>query len=93
MGKDNKNILVLVLVLVIVLLLGFIGYLFLIQPAISGLVVQGQNEAAQYIVSSIAQQVAKCPTEGVPLTIANQTINLVALECYKQQTQTQPQTP
>lgn len=85
MVKDNKNILVLSLVLVVVLLLGFLGYLFLIKPALSGLVVQGQNEGFQYALGSIAQQAAQCQT--VPITVGDKTINLIAVECLQQPAQ------
>ena len=84
MGKDNKNTLVLVLIVVIVLLLGFLGYLFLIRPAISGLVTQGYNQGTQYAILTIAQQAAQCPPAGVPLTIGDQKITLAAMECYQQ---------
>jgi hypothetical protein len=85
MVKEKRDILVLSLVIVVVLLLGFLAYLFLISPALSGLVNQGQTEGYQYAILSIAQQAATCPTDGVPLTVGNQTMTLVALECYQQQ--------
>jgi len=83
MGKDKRDKIILALLIAVVLLLGFLGYLFLIQPALSGLVSQGQTEGMEYAITYIAQQAATCNT--VPLTVENQTINLVAVECLQQE--------
>ncbi len=87
--KNEKNRLVLILILVIVVLLGVISYTFLIRPALSGYTINAQNQGIQYgyqqTISAIMQQAAQCPTTGVPLTFGNVTINIVALECYSQQ--------
>ena len=88
MVKEKRDILVIGLIVVVVLLLGFLAYLFVVRPALNGLVTQGQNQGYQYAILSIAQQAATCPTTGVPLTVGNQTISLVALECYQQQANT-----
>ena len=85
MVKEKRDILVLSLVIALVLLLGFLGYLFVISPALNGLVTRGQTEGYQYAVLTIAQQAAACPTAGVPLAVGNTTMSLVALECYQQQ--------
>lgn len=79
--KENKNkVVVLVLIAMIVLLLGVIGYIFLVKPALTGFVVRGQTEGVQYALSLIAQQAAQCQ-QAVSLPYGNQTINLIALEC------------
>lgn len=78
-GQKTK-VLILILVFVIVALLGVIAYAFALRPAISGYAVQAQNQGIQYAILSIAQQAAQCQ-QAVPLTIGNQTINLVAMEC------------
>ncbi len=78
--RENKNrVVVLSLIAVIVLLLGFVGYIFLIRPSLTGLAVSGWNQGQQYTILTIAQQAAQC--QQVPLTVGNQTINLIALEC------------
>jgi flagellar basal body-associated protein FliL len=87
MAKNKKNLLVIALVVVVVLLVGFLGYLFLIRPALSGLVTQGYNQGYQTAVLTVAQQTAQCPTAGVPLTIGDQKITLFAAECYQQPAQ------
>ncbi|VVB82766.1 Uncharacterised protein [uncultured archaeon] len=89
MGKDKRDKMIFILVAVVVLLLGFIGYLFLIRPALSGLVVQGQNQGVQYTVLSIAQQAATCKTVSLP--VGNQTMDLVWVKCLQQPSQTTQQ--
>jgi hypothetical protein len=83
MKGDKKNIIVLVLFLIIIILLGFIAYFFLIMPAINGFVTGEQNKGiqygAQYAILTIAQQAATC--QQVPLTVGNDTINLIAVGC------------
>jgi len=83
MVKDKKNIIILSLVLIIVLLSLFLVYIFLLRPALNGLVVRGQNQGVQYAVYAIAQQASGCNI--VPLFIGNstnnQTINMVAVDC------------
>lgn len=82
MGKDKRDKLILALVVVIVLLLGFLGYLFLVRPAISGFVVEGQNQGVQYTIYSIAQQASTCKTVSLP--VGNQTMDLVWVKCLQQ---------
>jgi flagellar basal body-associated protein FliL len=86
MVKDKKNIVIISLVIIIVILLLFLGYFFLIRPSINNLVIKGYNQGAQDAVIAIAQQAATCSNTGVPLTVSNVTLNLVALQCYQQQT-------
>lgn len=81
--KDKRDFLILALGVVIVALLLVVLYVFVVQPKLNGLVTQGQTEGYQYAILSIAQQAATC--QSVPLTVGNQTINLVALECYQNQ--------
>jgi hypothetical protein len=82
MGKDKRDKLILVLLIAVILLLAFLGYLFLIRPAISNYVVRVQNEGVEYAIYTLMYQASQCPSTGVPLTYQNKTINLVALECY-----------
>lgn len=80
--KDKKDALILILSIVSLLLLLVVAYTFLVKPVLNGLVTKGQNEGVQYAVTTIVQQAATCQ-QPVPLTVGNQTINLVALECYQ----------
>ena len=79
MEKMGNNRLILVLILVIVVLLGFVGYMFLLRPAITGNAIRLQNEGVTYAVAAIMQQVATC--QPVPLTFEDQTINVIAVGC------------
>ena len=71
---------VLILILVIVVLLGVVLYTFAIRPAISGYVVNRQNEGVQFAVASIMQQATQ-QCQPVPLTFGNQTIHMIAIGC------------
>jgi len=86
---DKTRITITLLVVLVVLLVGFVVYSFVIQPAIQGYAVQRQTEGVQIAVSEILKVVAQC--QAFPLTVGNQTINLVALECLKQPQQVQEQ--
>ena len=81
MAKDKRDKLIVALVVVIVLLLGFLAYLFLIRPAISGYVVQAQNQGIQYTIYSIAQEASTCKTVSLP--VGNQTMDLVWVKCLQ----------
>jgi cell division protein YceG involved in septum cleavage len=85
MVKDKKNFIIISLVVIIMILLLVLGYFFLIKPSINNLVIKGYNQGAQDAVITIAQQAATCANTGVPLTVGNVTLNLVALQCYQQQ--------
>lgn len=81
MKKDiNKTkLLIGVLISVIVVLLGFVIYAFVISPSITSFVVEAQTQGYEYAILQIAQQASEC--QQVPLTIGNQTINLVSVDC------------
>lgn len=82
--KRNKTGLVIgILILVIIVLLVVVAYAFIARPAINGLVVQGYNQGAQEVIIQIAQLANTC--QVVPLTLGNQTINIVAVECLPQE--------
>jgi hypothetical protein len=89
MVKEKRDILVITLILVIVVLLGFLGYMFVVAPAINAKVVdwanQGYNKGVQDAVVAIAQKATTC--QQVPLSIGNQTLNIVAVDCLKQPAQ------
>ena len=93
--RENKNktgLIIGILLLVIVALLVIVVYAFVVKPAVTGYVVNAQNEGVQFAVASIMQQAATC--QPVPLTFGNQTINMIAMECLPPelfQQQAQPQ--
>lgn len=85
--KDKRDVLILLLGIVAVALLLVVCYIFLVQPALNGLVVKGYNQGVEDVVLTIAQQAVTCQ-QPVALPIGeNQTINLVALECYQETSQ------
>lgn len=53
MAKDKKDFLILSLIIVVVLLLGLVAYVFLITPAMNGLVVKGYYQGVNDIVSQV----------------------------------------
>ena len=81
MKGEKKGMLVLALILAIVVLLGFVLYLMVVRPAFTGYAVNMQNQGVTYAVASIMQQAATC-SGPVPLTFEEQTINVIAVECY-----------
>jgi hypothetical protein len=77
----TKNISLIVLILLVVGAFGYIGY-----DKYSDMNQEKQilifNQGAEYAIIQIAQNAATC--QQVPLTIENQTINLIAVECLQQ---------
>lgn len=71
----NKNLLIVSLIIVILLLLGIITYVFAIKPAISGYVVNTQNQGIDYALAIIVQQIQQNGFVQIP--IGNQTLILV----------------
>jgi hypothetical protein len=69
--------------LVVVALLIFVAYVFLINPALNGLVVKGYDIGKGEVISSIVEYTKTCQSP-LPLTsYNNETVNLVAVECYQ----------
>ena len=85
---DRTKALVVVLVLIIVVLVGVMTFTFLIKPKVTGYTTQRQVEGAQIAVAQILSVVTQC--QPFPLTVGNQTINLVALECLQAPQQQAP---
>ena len=90
MEKGKNKTLIWILIAIIVILAGLVLYILAIKPAITGNMVKLQNEGVTYAVASIMQQAASC--QPVPLTLGEQTINMIAVECL-QQAQEQTQQP
>lgn len=80
--KNNKiSLLVKILILVIVILLAIIAYVFIVRPTITGYIIEGHNQGYERAILQIAEQATTC--QQVPLTIGEQTINLIAVECLQ----------
>lgn len=86
MKKDRRGLVILILAAVVLVLLGVLSYAMFLKPAFSGYVVNAQTAGVQYgyeqTILTIMQQASTC--QAVPLTYGNQTINLVAVECFQQ---------
>ncbi len=80
LGQNKRIIWILISVIIALSLL--LIYLLAIRPAISGYIINAQNQGYAAAVISIMQQAVTCQT--VPLTFGNQTINLIAIECLQQ---------
>ena len=82
MKRERKGLLTLVLILIIVVLVGLLIWMLLVRPAITGNVVRLRNEGVTYTVYAIMQQASQC--QAVPLTLGNQTMEVVWVECVNQ---------
>jgi|WetSurMetagenome_2_1015567.scaffolds.fasta_scaffold11561_9 hypothetical protein len=84
MAKERKDVLVIALVVVIILLLGFISYIFLIQPAINAQVVswanKGYNQAQVDMINSMLSQLQQKGYVLLPTGNGNETIALVVYQ-------------
>ena len=81
--KTNKMGLVVgILILVIMILVGFVSYAFVLKPTLNGYVITGYNQGYNDAIVQIAQQAVTC--QQVPLTIGNQSINMIAVGCLQQ---------
>jgi hypothetical protein len=87
MGKDKRDKLILILALIIGALLVALAFIFLINPAVNGMVTgmvtQGQSQGYNYAVQQLFSLGVQC--QQIPVTVGNQTINLIAIECIKPQ--------
>jgi CHASE3 domain sensor protein len=87
MAKEKRDILVIALVIVVVLLLGFISYMFLIQPAINAQVVgwanKGYNQAQVDMINSMLSQLQQNGYVLLPTGEGNQTIALIPYQAQQ----------
>jgi len=86
MGKDKRDKMILALLIVVILLLGFLGYLFLVQPALSGLVTKGYNQAQVDLITAILTQVQSNGYVQIPAG-ENQSVVLVPYQQSSQSSQ------
>ena len=76
MKRDRKDVLILVLVLVVVILIGVVGYVFLVSPALNGLVIKGYNQGQVDTINAILLQISNSGFVELPAG-DNQTLILV----------------
>ena len=81
----KPKLVIIILILVITVLAGLIIYLLAIRPAISGYAVRLQNQGYTFAIASVMDQAKTCQT--VPLTFGNETMNMIWVECFRQQVQ------
>lgn len=85
--KNNSNNMKIVLVLAVLLVvaIGYIGFDMYNEYSLNKQVAiyqEGLQYGYEQAVIYLAQQVATC--QQVPITVENQTINVVAVECLQQ---------
>lgn len=89
---SKKNILIIVLVILLLVALGYIGYSYYDQKQLTKQTIilqQGAQIGYQQAVLQLYSEAIKC--NSVPVTIQNQTINLIAIECLQQSLNQQQQ--
>ncbi len=86
MGKDKRDRLIIALVVVVILLLGFVAYLFLIKPAVSGYLVKVYNQGQVDAITAVLTEVQKSGYVQIPVG-ENQSVVLVPYQ--QSQTATQ----
>ncbi len=83
MEKENNRILIAVLLVLVVVLGGMVLYSFALKPAISGYVVNAQNQGVNLAVASIVNQIQQQGYVQIP--VGNQTLVLVPYNSNQQQ--------
>ena len=88
--RENKNktgLVIGILLLVIVVLLIIVVYSFVVRPAITSYVVnvqnQGYDQGYATAIVSIMERASQC--QPVPLILGNQTMDVIWIECLRQQ--------
>lgn len=85
MAKNRIAIAISILVLM-VLILGFlVAYAFIVKPVVSGYVINAQNSGMEQAIVTIVQLSQNC--QIVPLTIGEETTQLINVDCIQQQPQ------
>jgi len=82
-NKSRVGLIIGILVLIIVGLLITIAYVFVAKPIFTGYIVEAQNQGYEQALIQVAQEAATCQ-QPIPITIGNQTVNIVALRCFQQ---------
>ena len=74
-----------ILIILVIALAAMVLYAFVLKPAVSGYAVKVQNQGIEYALSTVAQLSSTC--QVVPITIGNQTTNLINVNCLQQPTE------
>lgn len=82
----KRKIIIWILVIALLIILGILAYFFLITPMINGFIIAGYNQGVTSAVNYLIDKSTAC--QPIPVTMGNQTTNLIAIECL---TQAQPQ--
>ena len=77
MEKNNQKIIIIILVTLLIISVGYIIQDKYVEYKFQ----QGVSLGYQQAIIDIIQKAIKCQT--IPLTIKNQTINLIAVECLQ----------
>ena len=75
MERESNRILIAVLIILVAVLGGMVLYSFALKPAISGYVVNAQNQGVNLAVASIVSQIQQQGYVQIP--VGNQTLVLV----------------
>ncbi len=81
--KNRVGLVIGILLLVIIVLIIIVVYAFVVRPTITGYVVNAQNQGYEQAIIQIAQQAVSC--QQVPLRIGNETMNIIWVDCLRQQ--------
>lgn len=80
---QNKTAIVVSILMLLVLILGaLVIYAFVLKPVVSGYAIKAQNYGVEQALLTVAQLSTNC--QIVPITIGNQTIQLVDVKCVQQ---------
>ena len=87
MARDKTGVVIGILVLLVIVLAGAVAYAFLVKPAVTGYVVNAQNQGIQYTIGTIVSQIQQQGYAQLP--VGNQTLYLAP---FNPQQQAQQQT-
>ncbi|MEM3091456.1 MAG: hypothetical protein QXX55_01760 [Candidatus Pacearchaeota archaeon] len=80
---DRTKITIAVLVAIIIIMAVVLVYTLVLRPAISGYTISAQNQGYVIAITQIMQIASQC--QPVPLTSGNVTLNLIWIDCLRQQ--------
>ena len=83
MGGRNTGAIIAVLAILVLVLASLVVYAFVLKPAVTGYVVNAQNQGIEYALSTLVQASSDCKI--VPITVGNTTTQFVDVSCLQQQ--------
>lgn len=81
MNSGKTGVIIAILLILVIVLSAIVVYAFVLRPAVTGYVINAQNQGVQYAVLTIMQQASSC--QPVPLNFENQTMNLIWVDCLQ----------